>query len=303
MQKINKTAVFLSITFSVNLLMVLIFVLSGYEYTGLSATILGISYMFVPMVAAFIVEKGIHKQPVRRTLKISFSFNRWFITGWLLPLVLAILTLGISLLFPGIVFSPDMEGMFKRFEETLNPEQLEQMRQAMNLLPVHPFWIGIVQGLIAGITINAVAAFGEELGWRGFLIAEFKEMSFWKASLWIGFIWGIWHAPVILLGHNYPQHPELGVFMMTAWCILLAPLFTYITIKAKSVIAASILHGTINAFAGVPIMVIMGGDDLLVGFTGLAGFVALFIVLAGFFLFDKHITGENIMGSPISRFW
>ena len=68
----------------------------------------------------------------------------------------------------------------------LPPEQFERMQRQTAALPVHPFWIALALGLIAGITINAVAGFGEELGWRGFLQKEFGFMGFWKSSLLIG---------------------------------------------------------------------------------------------------------------------
>ncbi len=80
------------------------------------------------------------------------------------------------------------------------------------------------------------------------------------------------------MGHNYPTYPVLGVFMMTAWCILLSPLFLYITIKAKSVIATAIMHGTVNGTAGISIMILEGGNELTVGLTGLAGFIAISLI-------------------------
>ena len=54
---------------------------------------------------------------------------------------------------------------------------------------IHPIWIGLVLALIAGPTINAIAGFGEELGWRGFLQKEFSYMGFWKSSAVIGVIY------------------------------------------------------------------------------------------------------------------
>ena len=44
----------------------------------------------------------------------------------------------------------------------------------MEAFPVPPFWIAIVQALIAGITINALAGFGDELGWRGLMLNELR---------------------------------------------------------------------------------------------------------------------------------
>lgn len=180
-----------------------------------------------------------------------------------------------------------MTGFAERFKQVLPPEQFERMQRQTAALPVHPFWIAMALGLIAGITINAVAGFGEELGWRGFLQKEFGFMGFWKSSLLIGFIWGLWHAPLILQGHNYPQHPKAGVFMMTVWCMLLAPIFSYVRLKAKSVIAAAVIHGSLNATAGLAIVVVQGGNDLLIGVPGLAGFIVLAIINLVIFAYER----------------
>jgi membrane protease YdiL (CAAX protease family) len=301
MKKINQTTLFLILTFTISFLMAGIYKLSGggnHDRTGFM--ILGIIYMFIPTIAVLIVKKLIHREKIASELMISFKINKWFFVAWLLMPILAFLTFGISLLFPDVIYSPDMSGMFSRFESLMTPEQMEQTRASVDTLPFHPIWMTLMQGLIAGITINAIAGFGEELGWRGFLLKQFKNMSFVKASILIGFIWGIWHAPMILMGHNYPDHPVAGVFMMTIWCILLTPIFLYITIKSKSVIAAAILHGTLNATAGISIMLIEGGNDLTVGMTGVAGFVALIIAIGGLFIFDRYISKDKILTNKVN---
>jgi len=243
---------------------------------SVSYLIMATGFMFMPMLAALIVQKWIYKSKVKEPFGLSFQINRWWWIAWLLPPLLAVLTLGVSLLFPHVHYSPDMAGMFDRFADLLTPEQLEEMKNME--MPVHPLISGFFMGLIAGITINAVAGFGEELGWRGLMHHSLSNLNFWKASLFIGIVWGIWHAPIIMMGHNYPEYPVAGVFMMIIWCILLSPLFSLIRIKSKSVIAASIFHGTINGTYGMSIMMIMGGGVLLTGMTGLAGFLVLIVV-------------------------
>jgi len=187
-----------------------------------------------------------------------------------------------------------MAGFFKQLEAVLTPEQLARMKEQASAFPVHPIWLGLAQGLIAGITANAVAAFGEELGWRGFLQNELGYMGFWKSSLIIGLVWGIWHAPLILQGYNYPQHPLLGVFMMTAFTMLLAPLFSYVRLKAKSVIAAAIMHGTLNGTGGLSTMLIVGGNDLTVGLLGVAGLVTLALADVMLLIYDRFWAKEAI---------
>jgi membrane protease YdiL (CAAX protease family) len=252
------------------------------------------TYMFIPMIMAIIVQKLIYREPLKQPLGISFRPNRWFLVAWLLPPLMAIATIGASLLVPGVEYSPEMAGFLERFAASLTPEQLEQAQRQLDTFPIHVFWLSLLQGLIAGTTINAVFGFGEELGWRGLLQLEFAPLGFWKSSVLIGLIWGVWHAPIIIQGYNYPQHPVAGVFMMTAWTILLSPIFSYVRLKARSVIAAAIIHGSLNATAGLSLMVIEGGNDLTVGLTGLAGFIVLLLVNLAIFVFDQFVTKEPV---------
>ena len=300
MKNIKKTTLFLLLTFAISYGLAGAFHLSGSEYPSLAGTIMAVAYMFVPTLAVLLVEKVIHKTEIREPLLISFRLNRWFLPAWLLPPAIALGAFGIALLFPEVHYSPGMEGMFERFADMMTPEQVKGVRRSLDALPIHPLWLTLGQGLIAGVTVNAVAGFGEELGWRGFLLRAFERRSFPQASLLIGFIWGIWHAPLILMGHNYPEHPQLGVLMMIIWCILLTPIFLYITIKARSVIAAAILHGTLNGTAGLAILMIQGGSDLLVGATGLAGFLALVPTLLLLFIYDRWFSREQIMEKTIA---
>jgi membrane protease YdiL (CAAX protease family) len=289
------TKLFIAWTFIASWLLILIYYLSGGTWQTTGATIIATGYMFIPMIVTFLLVKKERIKNLKGQLGISFQINKWFFISWLLMPVLAFATFGISLLFPGIEYSPGMEGMFERFQETLSEEQINQMKQSMDTLPFHPLWLSLLQGLVAGATINAVAGFGEELGWRGYLFKKLKSFSFFKVSIIIGLIWGIWHAPIILMGHNYPQHPVAGVFMMIAWCILLTPLFLYFRIKSKSVIQSAIMHGTLNATFGISIMMVEGGNDLTTGMTGFPGFITLVIAILALYIYDSLIAKDKIM--------
>lgn len=300
MKRFNQTTLFLILTFVISFSMAAAYqLLTGGAVGTISYTILGATYMFVPALSVVIVKKLIFKEKLRSDMQISFKINKWFFAAWLIMPLSAFLTLGVSLLFPGVSYNPDMTGLAERFASMTSPEQLEEMKVQLAALPVSPIWLILLMGLVAGITVNGLAAFGEELGWRGFLLYQFRNMNFGKASLLIGSIWGIWHAPLILMGHNYPQHPQIGVLMMTVLCILLTPLLLYFTIKSKSVIAAAIAHGTMNATATISIIPITGGNDLLVGMPGLAGMIAVMILTIGLFIYDRYISRENIMTENI----
>jgi membrane protease YdiL (CAAX protease family) len=285
---VKKSVTFIGLTFVINWSFVWLFYALGGRWGTPVGTAFGAAYMFVPMIVAVLIQKGIWHEPVTEPLGISFRVNRWFLVAWLLPPAIMLVTFGVGLLLPGIEYSPQMQGVFERFAPLLKPEQMQRLQEQASTTPMRVLWLALLGGLFAGITINAVAGFGEELGWRGLLQKELAFFGFWRSSLLIGFIWGLWHAPLILMGHNYPQHPVIGVFMMTVLCVLLAPIFGYVRVKARSVIAAAIVHGTFNATYGLSIVLIRGGNDLTTGVTGLPGFVVLAVVILILWWYDAN---------------
>lgn len=272
----SKTRRFILYTFVLSWFLAGLFAASHLPLKTPAGLALALLYMYMPALSALIVQRQDGER--LRDLGVRWTWNRWFWVAWLFGPLFAVLTLGASLLMPDVSFSPGMEGMFERFADVLKPEQLAQMRQAMAHMPVHPFVLALGQTLIAGITVNAVAAFGEEVGWRGLLFQEWLSKGFWRSSWEIGALWGIWHAPLILMGHNYPHHPVAGVAMMVGFCLLLAPLFAQIRLASGSVLAVAIAHGTLNASGTLAQMLIRGGDDLWVGLSGLAGLGALLVL-------------------------
>ena len=139
--------------------------------------------------------------------------------------------------------------------------------------------------LIAPI-LNGIFAFGEEFGWRGYLLPALLPLGQLRALLLSGVIWGVWHAPVILLGHNYPNAPVLGVLLMTLFCVLLGVLFGWMRLATKSVWPAVIAHGALNGSAGVTLLFFRAGsqpDPALAGITGWTGWILPALVIA--FLF------------------
>ena len=263
----KKILIFLAFCFGISWLSAGVFHWSGAEYTSIWGFLFASVYMFFPLVSVLLTQLVTGEKPFSG-IGLSFRLNKWWWLGWLVIFpVLILLTLPVSALFPGVSMSTGTEMM----------EQTVDSLQAQGLF-LGPWGVGVItllSGFVAGFTINAFFAFGEESAWRGFLHRLLKGQGFWKECLIIGSIWGIWHAPLILMGHNYPEHPVAGVFMMVAFCLLVTPLMVFIREKSGSVIMAAVAHGTINAVAGLPIIYLTGYNELLSGFTGLAGFIIL----------------------------
>lgn len=268
---------------------------------GIGFQVMGMAYMLLPAIVAFCLQKFIYKKPLKNEFKISFKFNKWFIIAIVTPLFIVFFSILIGLLFPEVHFSKDLEGYFYRYADQLGEDQLLMMKEQMSEIPSFLFPILVIfSSIIAGCTINSVFAFGEELGWRGYMLYYLRKFSFVKVSVFTGIVWGFWHFPLILMGHNYPQHPVIGVIFMVIFCILFSFISTYIVIKSNSVITAALIHGNFNAVAGLPILYLVGGNDLTIGVTGIAGFIAMIVIISGLFIYDKYISKENIFVKSIA---
>lgn len=297
--KLNRVNKFLLLTFAVNWSIAGLFILLFPDKPKTPYTIMAVLYMFIPAIIVLVMDKLIDKKKSLKSLAINFTPNWWYIAAWPGVIIGALLILGINILWPTISFCPDLSGFVERMSSQLDSTQLGLLKAQIEISRSKIIWQTLLQTLVMGISINAIAAFGEELGWRGFLVREYKELKFWSAALRIGFIWGIWHAPLILMGHNYPQHPVLGVGMMVIWCMLLSPLMLFIRIKTHSVIGAAIMHGTLNASAGIPLMFIAGSNDLTAGATGFTGMIALLLIIGITVLYDLKFSKQPIMNKTI----
>ena len=100
--------------------------------------------------------------------------------------------------------------------------------------------------------INGSVAFGEELGWRGFLQKKLIDSKgLFRGIVLLGLIWGFWHFPLIINGYNYPDTPVLGAFVLFPLTTVFGSFFlAWLTIKANSFWPAILAHGSINAYLG-----------------------------------------------------
>ena len=141
--------------------------------------------------------------------------------------------------------------------------------------------------LIAACTVDLPFMLGEELGWRGYL---YRATSGWNPLhrvLFTGCVWGLWHAPLIVMGHNYPGYPFIGIGMMVVFCVLLAFLFDHSRFRVNSVWGPCVLHGLINSTASTTVIFAWDGHILFGSGVGLAGFLTIFLILCAVLVFDR----------------
>ena len=214
--------------------------------------------MWGPGIAAIITTVFIAKQPFKNLRLDTLGPKRFYLWAWLLPIGLTIIGGLFTLLF-GIAkldlnFTMIREAMASAAGGNSVPAELIVAIQILLALTLAPF-------------INVLFALGEELGWRGFLLPHLMPFGQWKAILIGGIIWGVWHAPVIAQGLNYPGYPILGIFMMIVFCILLGTIFSWLYLNTKSPWVAALAHGSINAVAGLPVLFFQPGFNMALGGT------------------------------------
>jgi uncharacterized protein len=298
----RKIQLFLLISFGFSWLTALIMNVCHVDFNTTSATlIIAIFYMFGPAIATIVVQKYLYKEKLS---KIGLNFDKSKIKGYFWILVVFLLLLSICfvvILIFGNLFHFSQFGVIDFSQENFNEALLNLIQSKSNLtltkipeLPVVTmFIVFIIQGLISGFTINIPIMFGEEFGWRGFLLNETKSLGFFKSSLFIGIFWGLWHLPLILIGLNYPNYPILGIFIMCLFTISLSPVFSYLRIKLNSILAPCILHGSINATGTIFILYTKDGNELFSSIAGFAGILAgLLTSFLLFFILDKRFLNE-----------
>jgi uncharacterized protein len=229
-----------------------------------------IVFMCGPAIAALILAAV--QGNMKETLRFRWKPNAWWLLAWLIPVAMIAAGWWIALQIPGAAYQPLEAGAAKAIEAQTGkplPMPIEQL-----------FYFLLLQILIIGPLINMFGTLTEELGWRGYMLTKMAAQSFWNRHLTIGFFWGIWHTPVIVAGYNYPGEPVLGPIVFTLFCMLMSPIIGLISERGKSVLAAGLFHGTVNAAAPASVMTLTGLSVFQNAFIGWPGLTAMALVCA-----------------------
>jgi membrane protease YdiL (CAAX protease family) len=238
--------------------------------------------MFTPSLATLIVTRFISRPPegIRTATGLRLGKGRgwgWYwLFAWLGVLLLAAATPFVGALFG--LYALDLKE-FSGFRAAL---EAAGAGAALAQVPVQAILLAQLAMLPLAPLINAIPTFGEEWGWRGYLLPRLLPLGQWPALILSGVIWGLWHAPVILLGYNYPAHPAVGWLLMVGMCVVWGILFGWTRLATGSVWPAVIAHGALNGAAGMVNVLFREGtafDSALVGVTGVTGWILPLLVI------------------------
>ncbi len=235
----------------------------------LAYILMATAYMFAPGLAniltRLITKEGWSSLWLKPKLKGS---SRYWLVAWVLPGILTVLgAVAFFLIFPRL-FNGDLSILQSQIDASyeaagVNPD--------LTLSPWLLFIIQAIQAIILAPILNSISTFGEEFGWRAYLMPKLLPLGSKKAVLLSGLIWGVWHWPLILMGYNfgtaYPGAPWLGLLGMVWISVGLGIIFSWLTLRSKSIWPAVIAHGGVNGIAAIGSLALREQANPLLGPT------------------------------------
>lgn len=236
--ELKRLLIYLAFSFGLSWLYFILFIANGFRFDVESNgyTIIGLGMLF-PFIAN-VLTRWVTKEGFAMTgkdslmLGISFKNKKWiyFLFAVLAPWIYNELVCIFRLIIVPKAFDPDYYMEFGI---------------SKTLAVIYPL------AVIVSTVILSFAALGEEGGWRGYMMPKLMNlMGYKKAILVGGIIWGVWHAPLTCVGHNfgsdYPGFPYLGILIMCVFCTLMGIILTFVTMKTGSIWPAAIMHAVNN---------------------------------------------------------
>ena len=210
---------------------------------------------------------------------------RMYIAAYIVPPLLIALAIGFALL-TGVqhwAYVENVQSMAQTITKTL-ADQHQSLPKGFTAEQLATISVisSTVLAFTLGILFNMIFTFGEEFGWRGYLLPRLAPLGGVRAAIISSIIWGLWHAPLIILnGYNYPGHTWLGVGMMVIFTVALGMIFAWLRFRSGSVWPSTLAHAAYNAQAGFGAILLSPADSLLRAPIGLIGLIPMLLIAIG----------------------
>ncbi len=285
-QNRNRVLIYLGITFGLTwgyCFFILYPLINGETLNGIPAVatqLLVAAAMFFPAIGVLLTRLITKEGFQDAWLKLNLKKNvRYYLLAWFGPGVLTVLGSGLYFLLVKGSFDPNCGYMQVILDAAGAPAGAIPFPLNTLLL------IQLVQAFLLAPVMNFITCFGEEWGWRGYLLPKMENrLGTVPLLLVTGVIWGIWHAPLTAIGHNYGMEyagfPFTGIAMMCLFCIVMGIFLSFVSLKTRSCIPAILGHGAINGIGAIGIYFTKDGGDPFVGPapTGIIGMIPFMIV-------------------------
>lgn len=224
-KKYSELVCFLLMTFCLSIIFYILLAKAG---ISLDSFPLMLGLMFCPGISALVTRLVFYR-------KIEGVGWRWGKTRY--QLISYFLPVGYGLVLYGIIWLTGLGGFNRDFLSSDNYGKV-----VLSVLGLH--------------AASIISAFGEEFGWRGYLVPFLnKSFSFTKTSLISGAVWALWHYPLIIFTNYRSFAGSEGegriplIFALTCFTVMILGMsfvYAWLRLKSGSIWTAVLLHASHN---------------------------------------------------------
>lgn len=240
MKEKNNLLVFISMTFSLSVLLSLFIGFTG----GHESKFIWLQFVSMPIPAiAVLIMNNFFKAPV------EIEWNKlpayWlFLALMLMPVTIHIICLPLIYFLNSGAFpwqswlTTKEEGLY------ISPNSF-----GWGTLTSGELAFKILINAITGVVIVSALAFLEEIGWRGWMLPRLIKQFNVKKGIVIGsLIWALWHVPFMLSGILYIKAVPVYLISLTNPVGIFGAglVISWLWTKTKSIWIVSIAHGALN---------------------------------------------------------
>jgi membrane protease YdiL (CAAX protease family) len=192
-----------------------------------------VALMFTPAVASVIARVSLHEGFADVSFRLGGpEGKRAMGLAWLYPIVVGLFAYTIAWTTGLAGFRPPLSACSHLYVDAAAPNLIASLLVSTTL----------------GTAFNCLSAFGEEAGWRGYMLTRLVIAGVPKPVFASGLVWALWHVPLILSGqHAAGARRELSATLFVIGVIAEAYLVAYLRLRSGSVWPAVIMHGAWNA--------------------------------------------------------
>jgi CAAX protease family protein len=173
----------------------------------------------------------------------DISFRVGGLRGLKALLVALLLPIGIGLLAYGTGW---ITGLTPFTAPSLGPFQ--HLLPAHGVSPVLPFLVSLFLSMTIVTFFAIPLAFGEELGWRGYMLTRLIDAGVPKPILLSGLIWSVWHVPLIAAGiYVGGLSPVVSIVLFMIIVTAFGYVFARLRLATGSIWPCVLLHASWNA--------------------------------------------------------
>ena len=225
-------------------------IINNFEFPDYLSSTLMIISVYIPAITVWVM-KIFTKEDSITIVSLDPHVERnikWYLIAWMVPVIFTFL--GALLYY--CIFKNDFDLTFGRLQN----EIINKTGQRSDS-PIIAANLKILFAILINPFINMFLCLGEEMGWRGFLFPNLsKHVSRIKTHILVGVIWGLWHIPLTIVGHNYGLeyfgYPWSGVLTLCIFTFAAGVFLSWITEKSSTIWPAALAHSTINSMGKIP---------------------------------------------------